>query len=70
MPVGGTGGHPSQQRRAHAGLGAICHTPATDASGITKAVMDDLFEYFQRDDLPNKLRRRHYVLPEHAAPPM
>ena len=33
-----------------------CHTPATDASGITKAVMDDLFEYFQRDDLPNKLR--------------
>lgn len=32
------------------------YTPATDASGITKAVMDDLFEYFQRDDLPNKLR--------------
>jgi sulfite reductase beta subunit len=32
-----------------------CHTPATDASGIVKAVMDDLMEYFGRDDLPNKL---------------
>ena len=34
-----------------------CHTPATDASGVVKAVMDDLHEYFVDDDkLPAKLR--------------
>ncbi len=24
-----------------------CHTPATDASGPVKAVMDELFDYFK-----------------------
>ena len=54
LPVGGTGA--SISNVVHTQGWVHCHTPATDASGITKAVMDDLFEYFQRDDLPNKLR--------------
>jgi sulfite reductase beta subunit len=29
-----------------------CHTPATDASGIVKAVMDELYEYFIDSKLP------------------
>jgi len=33
-----------------------CHSAATDASGIVKAVMDDLIEYFVEMKLPGKLR--------------
>lgn len=33
-----------------------CHTPATDASGPVKAVMDELIEYFTDKRLPNKVR--------------
>lgn len=33
-----------------------CHTPATDASGIVKAVMDDLFDYFKSHQLPAQVR--------------
>ena len=33
-----------------------CHSSATDASGIVKAVMDDLAEYFESNTLPGKLR--------------
>jgi sulfite reductase beta subunit len=33
-----------------------CHSAATDASGIVKAVMDDLIEYFENMTLPGKLR--------------
>jgi len=34
-----------------------CHTPAIDASGIVKSVMDELFDYFDgTKKLPNKLR--------------
>jgi sulfite reductase beta subunit len=33
-----------------------CHSAATDASGIVKAVMDDLMEYFENMKLPGKLR--------------
>jgi sulfite reductase beta subunit len=33
-----------------------CHSSATDASGIVKAVMDDLHEYFAECKLPGKLR--------------
>ncbi|MFH1699110.1 MAG: dissimilatory-type sulfite reductase subunit beta [Candidatus Zixiibacteriota bacterium] len=33
-----------------------CHSAATDASGIVKAVMDDLHEYFENMKLPGKLR--------------
>jgi sulfite reductase beta subunit len=33
-----------------------CHSAATDASGVVKAVMDDLHEYFAEMKLPGKLR--------------
>jgi len=53
-PIGGTG----------AGITSIvhtqgwvhCHTPATDASGVVKAVMDDLCEYFVEEKLPGRIR--------------
>ena len=53
-PVGGTGR--SISNIVHTQGWIHCHTPATDASGIVKAVMDDLYDYFTRDDLPAKLR--------------
>jgi len=33
-----------------------CHTPATDASSMVKAVMDELFDYFQGMTLPAQVR--------------
>ncbi|MFH1382018.1 MAG: dissimilatory-type sulfite reductase subunit beta [Chloroflexota bacterium] len=33
-----------------------CHTPATDASGVVKALMDELYPYFTSMKLPAKLR--------------
>lgn len=32
-----------------------CHTAATDSPGIAKAIYDELFQYFQRMDLPARL---------------
>ncbi len=49
-PVGGTG-H-AITNIVHTQGWIHCHTPATDASGIVKAVMDDLFEYFGSSKLP------------------
>jgi sulfite reductase beta subunit len=54
FPVGGTG-H-SISNIVHTQGWIHCHTPATDASGVVKAVMDDLHDYFQTDKLPAKLR--------------
>lgn len=54
FPVGGTGN--SITNIVHTQGWIHCHTPATDASGLTKAVMDELYSYFTRDDLPAKLR--------------
>jgi len=53
-PVGGSG----------AGITSIvhtqgwvhCHTPATDASGVVKSVMDELIDYFHDKRLPGKCR--------------
>jgi sulfite reductase beta subunit len=53
LPVGGTGR--SLRNIVHTQGWVHCHTPAADASGIVKAVMDDLYEYFVRDDLPAQL---------------
>jgi dissimilatory sulfite reductase beta subunit len=44
FPVGGTGA--GVTNIVHTQGWIHCHTPATDASGPVKAVMDDLFEYF------------------------
>ncbi len=52
-PVGGT--HNALSNIVHTQGWVHCHTPASDASGIVKAIMDDLYEYFVTDALPNKL---------------
>ncbi|MCK5511381.1 MAG: sulfite reductase, dissimilatory-type beta subunit, partial [Thermodesulfovibrionia bacterium] len=33
-----------------------CHSACTDASGLVKAIMDELHEYFTKKELPNKVR--------------
>ena len=33
-----------------------CHSACTDASGLVKAMMDELYEYFESKKLPNKVR--------------
>jgi sulfite reductase beta subunit len=53
-PVGGTG--PGITNIVHTQGWLHCHTPATDASGIVKAVMDELYEYFTEKELPAKCR--------------
>ncbi len=54
LPVGGTGN--SVSNMIHTQGWVHCHTPATDASGIVKAVMDELYEHFVEMKLPAKLR--------------
>ena len=54
MPIGGTG-H-CVTNIVHTQGWVHCHTPAIDASGIVKAVMDELFEYFGSHKLPAQVR--------------
>jgi sulfite reductase beta subunit len=54
LPVGGIGN--SISNVVHTQGWIHCHTPATDASGIVKALMDDLYEHFVEMKLPAKLR--------------
>ena len=54
FPVGGTGACVSNC--VHTQGWIHCHTPATDASGVVKAVMDDLFDYFVKSELPAKVK--------------
>ena len=53
-PIGGTGA--SITNIVHTQGWVHCHTPAIDASGVVKSVMDDLFEYFQDHKLPAQVR--------------
>jgi len=53
-PVGGLGNAISNI--VHTQGWVHCHSAATDASGIVKSVMDDLFPYFTEMKLPGKLR--------------
>ncbi|PIE72816.1 MAG: dissimilatory-type sulfite reductase subunit beta [Deltaproteobacteria bacterium] len=53
-PVGGTGA--GVTNIVHTQGWVHCHTPATDASGVVKAVMDELFEYFTSMTLPAQVR--------------
>ena len=64
LPKGGTG-H-SVTNIVHTQGWVHCHTPAIDASGVVKAVMDDLFEYFGSDNLPAQVRICPGLLPEHV----
>ena len=54
FPIGGTGAGISNI--VHTQGWVPCHTPATDASGPVKAVMDEMFSDFQSMRLPAKLR--------------
>lgn len=54
FPCGGTGN--SLRTLLHTQGWVHCHSACTDASGTTKAVMDELFDYFKRDDLPAQLK--------------
>jgi sulfite reductase beta subunit len=53
-PVGGTKNSISSIVHTQGWL--HCHSAATDASGIVKAVMDPLYERFTHQNLPGKLR--------------
>ena len=55
FPVGGTG--PAISNIVHTQGWVHCHSAATDASGIVKAVMDELFPYFNGEKkLPAKTK--------------
>lgn len=54
FPVGGTGAGISNI--VHTQGWVHCHTPATDASGPVKAVMDEVFADFQQHRLPAPVR--------------
>ncbi|MFW5735107.1 MAG: dissimilatory-type sulfite reductase subunit beta, partial [Oceanidesulfovibrio sp.] len=54
FPIGGTGA--SITNIVHTQGWVHCHTPATDASGPVKAIMDECFEHFSKMDLPAPLR--------------
>lgn len=53
-PVGGIGN--SLSNIVHTQGWVHCHSSASDASGVVKALMDDLFPHFENMDLPAKLR--------------
>jgi sulfite reductase beta subunit len=53
-PVGGIGNAISNI--VHTQGWVHCHSVATDASGVVKAVMDDLCDYFTGTEVPGKLR--------------
>lgn len=54
LPIGGTGA--SISNIVHTQGWIHCHTPATDASGLVKCIMDELYEYFTSMKLPAKVR--------------
>jgi len=54
FPVGGTNNAISNI--VHTQGWIHCHSAATDASGIVKALMDVLYDRFTHEDLPGKLR--------------
>ncbi len=54
FPLGGTGA--GLTNIVHTQGWIHCHTPATDASGTVKVVMDELFEEFQQMRFPAQLR--------------
>jgi sulfite reductase beta subunit len=54
FPIGGTGA--GITNIVHTQGYIHCHTPATDASSMVKAVMDELFEYFTSMTLPAQVR--------------
>lgn len=54
FPVGGTGN--SVSMIAHTQGWLHCDIPATDASGVAKSLMDELYQEFITEDMPNRVR--------------
>jgi sulfite reductase beta subunit len=54
FPVGGTGN--SVSMIAHTQGWLHCDIPGTDASGVTKSIMDELYEEFIHEDMPNRVK--------------
>ena len=54
FPIGGTGA--GLTNIVHTQGYLHCHTPATDASSMVKALLDELFEYFQGMTFPAQVR--------------
>lgn len=53
-PVGGTGN--SISSLAHTQGWLHCDIPATDASGVVKSIMDELYYDFTHEEMPNRVR--------------
>jgi len=53
FPVGGTGN--SVSMIAHTQGWLHCDIPGTDASGVVKALMDELIDEFRREEMPNRV---------------
>ena len=53
-PVGGTGNRLTNI--VHTQGWVHCHSAATDASGVVKAIMDEVFPYYAEKELPGKVR--------------
>ena len=53
FPVGGTGN--SVTMIAHTQGWLHCDIPGTDASGVVKALMDELYDEFRREEMPNRV---------------
>ncbi len=54
LPIGGTGNCLSNVVHTQGWL--HCHSAATDGSGLVKALMDELYDYFVTEKLPARLR--------------
>ena len=54
FPVGGTG--PSVSMISHTQGWLHCDIPGTDASGVVKAMMDELYEEFVGERMPNRVK--------------
>ncbi|MHB1565871.1 MAG: dissimilatory-type sulfite reductase subunit beta [Acidiferrobacter sp.] len=54
FPVGGTGNSISMISHTQGWL--HCDIPATDASGVVKALMDELYDEFIHEQMPNRVR--------------
>ena len=54
FPIGGTGN--SVSMIAHTQGWLHCDIPATDASGVVKALMDELYQEFTHEEMPNRVR--------------
>ncbi|OIP17865.1 MAG: sulfite reductase, dissimilatory-type beta subunit [Betaproteobacteria bacterium CG2_30_59_46] len=54
FPVGGTGNSVSMISHTQGWL--HCDIPGTDASGVVKALMDELYEEFIHEEMPNRVK--------------